>query len=56
MKIVPAEATIADLEKKAAEYERRAEQESEPVATQLKEQAKECRTWMAALKSGRWIP
>jgi hypothetical protein len=55
-KIVPADATIADLEERAAEYERKAEQESVSAAAQLREQAKQCRAWIAALKTGKWIP
>jgi hypothetical protein len=54
MRIVPAGATIAELEKQAAECEQNAKEESEPVATRLKEKAKLCREWAAALKTGKW--
>ncbi len=43
MKIVPADATIADLEKKAAEYEEKAKTELNRIATRLREKAKLCR-------------
>jgi hypothetical protein len=56
MKIVPPENTLAELERKAAEYEAKAIQEPEPEATRLREQAKVCRQWITALKSGGWIP
>ncbi len=56
MRIVPADATIADLEKKAHEYERAANDLSEPASTSLKELAELCREWVAALRSGTWIP
>ncbi len=56
MKIVPPENVLAELEKKAAEYESKAMQEPEPEATRAREQAKLCREWIAALKSGMWIP
>ncbi|MFB3815497.1 MAG: hypothetical protein ACE14L_15445 [Terriglobales bacterium] len=52
--IIPANATIEDLEKKAAECERRAKEEKEPVATQLKEEAELCRAWVARLRTGLW--
>ena len=54
MKIVPADATIADLAKKAAELEKKAKTETERIAIHLREKAKLCREWIAALKSGRW--
>ena len=53
-KIVPAGATIAELKKKAADCEQRAEQEAEPEATKLKEEALLYREWIAALQSGKW--
>ena len=56
MKIVPSENTLAELERKAAEYESSAMQEPEPEATRAREQAKLCRDWIAALKSGMWMP
>jgi hypothetical protein len=54
MKIVPADPTIADLTQKAAELEKEAEAGSGRIATHLREKAKLCREWIAALKSGRW--
>ena len=54
MKIVPADATIADLAKKAAELEEKAKTETDRIATHLRGKAKLCREWSAALKSGRW--
>jgi hypothetical protein len=54
MKIVPADLTIADLAQKAAELEKEAEAGSELIATHLREKAKLCREWIAALKSGKW--
>jgi hypothetical protein len=55
MKIVPAKDTIADLKKKADEYEEEAAKQRENVATVLREKAKLCREWLAALKSGKWM-
>ena len=51
MKIIPAGDVIADLEKKTAECEAKAESESEPIATELKEEANLIRAWIAALKT-----
>jgi len=51
MKFVPADSSIAELERKAAECEQKAEQEKEPLASQLKEEARLYRGWIAALKS-----
>ncbi len=55
MKIVPADDTIADLKKKAAEYEEQAAKQSETVAALLREKAKLFREWTIALKSGKWM-
>ena len=52
MKIVPADATIAELEKKAAEYDRQAEGIAEPLATRFKEKAALFRE--SALKGRKW--
>jgi len=54
MKFVPANISIAELEKKAAKCEQKAEREKEPLASGLKEEAKLYRAWIAALKGGRW--
>jgi len=51
---VPADATIAELEKKAAEFELKAEKTEEPLAAELRQEAKLCQEWIAALRSGRW--
>jgi hypothetical protein len=56
MKIIPADATISDLEQKALEYERAANDQPEPAATSFKKLAAQCRDWIAALRSGVWIP
>jgi hypothetical protein len=45
MKIVPANDTIADLKKKAAEYEEQAAKQRETVAALLRGKAKLCREW-----------
>jgi hypothetical protein len=55
MKIVPAEPTIAELEKKAADCEEEATHESGPTASKLQELAKLYREWIAALRSWKWI-
>jgi hypothetical protein len=55
MKIVPADDTIADLKKKATEYEEQAAKQHGTIAALLKEKAKLCREWIAALKSGKWM-
>jgi len=55
MRIVPADATIADLEKKALEYELAAKNQPE-AATGFKKLAALCHSWVDALKSRAWIP
>ena len=54
MKIVPADATVAELEKKAAACEEKAKQEAQPEAARLREEALLYREWIAALQSGKW--
>jgi len=54
MKLVPAGATIAELEEKAADCEEKAKKEAELQATKLREQALLCREWITALRSGNW--
>jgi len=54
MKLVPAGATIEELQKKAAACDERAKCEPEAEATKLREEALLYREWMAALSSGRW--
>lgn len=51
MKIIPADAMIAELEKKACEFE---EKVHLPLATHLREEAKLWCEWIAALKTGKW--
>jgi hypothetical protein len=51
---VPPDATIAELEKKAAECKQKAEKSEVPLAAELRQEAKLCREWIAALRSGRW--
>jgi len=54
MKLVPASATIEELQKKAAACEEKAKCEPEPEATKLREEALLYREWIAALSSRRW--
>ena len=54
MKIIPAHDTIAELKNRACEYEEKARGESDPIATQLREETKLFRDWIAALDSGKW--
>lgn len=52
---VPAEATIAELEQKAAECERLAQVEPSAAASaKLRDEAKSYREWAARLRSGMW--
>jgi len=51
---VSPKAAIDELEKKAKDCESRAQQESEPKASELLEEAKLYRTWIAAIRSGHW--
>ena len=54
MRFLPAGPTIAELEKKAEDCEKKAQQEAERLASQLKEEAKTFRAWAASLRSGTW--
>jgi hypothetical protein len=56
MRIIPAGDTIAELEAKAREYERAADERTQPSVTNLKELATICKAWAVALKSKGWIP
>ena len=49
---IPRDATVAELERKAADAEEKASNESEPRATELREEAKLYRAWAASLRSG----
>jgi len=51
---IPPDATIVELEKKAAGCEQRAAKAEEPLAEDLRQEAKRYREWVAALRSGRW--
>jgi hypothetical protein len=55
VKIDPSDATIAELEKQAAECESKAIKETEPIASRLREKAELCREWFVALKTGKWM-
>jgi hypothetical protein len=54
MKIIPPEDTLADLKKKAAEYEEGARKKTGTVAARLREKAAQCRRWVLELKFGKW--
>jgi hypothetical protein len=51
---IPRDATVAEVEQKAADAEQKAAKESEPRATELREEAKLYRQWIVSLRSGRW--
>lgn len=51
---IPADATIADLKKKAADCDEQAARAAEPLASELRERAKQLRAWIQELRSGRW--
>jgi hypothetical protein len=51
---IPPDATVADLERKAAECDQKAANEEEPLATELREEAKLYRGWAATLRAGQW--
>jgi hypothetical protein len=52
--VIPPDATITELEAKAAECEKKSVNEPEPRATELREEAKLYRDWATSLRSGRW--
>jgi hypothetical protein len=52
--IIPADATIADLNKQAEDCDTQATKQPEPLATELREKAKLLREWIAQLRSHRW--
>lgn len=45
---------LAELERKAAHAEQESAKQPEPRATELREEAKLYREWVAQLKSQRW--
>ncbi|MGO8814530.1 MAG: hypothetical protein ACLQVG_07645 [Terriglobia bacterium] len=51
---VPPAATIAELEKKAADCEHKATEAKELEAEELRQKAKLYRQWVAELRSGHW--
>jgi hypothetical protein len=51
---VPADLTITELEKQAADIEQQVKSEAEPLATELREKAKLLRAWILDLRLGRW--
>jgi len=51
---LPADATIAALEKQVSDCEEQAAKEAEPIGTALREKARLLRAWIAELRSGRW--
>ena len=51
---VPPDATIAGLKKKAADCEQQAAEAEEPLATELRQEAKRYREWIKVLRTGRW--
>ena len=53
-KFIPAGEVIADLEKRAGEYDTAAKQMSEPEASKFRELAELCRGWIKSLKYGNW--
>jgi hypothetical protein len=52
--IVPPRPTIKELEQKAQECKKRAQLESEPSATALREEAQRFRDWAKSLQTGFW--
>jgi len=53
-RFVPADANIAELEKKASDCEQRLAKAEESQAQELRREVKLYREWIAALRSGRW--
>lgn len=53
-RLVPPDSTIGELEKRAAEFEQKAAKAEGPLAAELRKEARLCREWVAALRSGRW--
>jgi hypothetical protein len=51
--VIPRDATVAELEQKANDAEKKSANEPEPRATELRELAKLYREWIAQLGSGR---
>jgi hypothetical protein len=51
---VPANATVEELEKKAADCEQRAAQLNDATDTTLQKEAELYRSWIVVLRSGQW--
>ena len=51
---IPRDATVDELEQKAAECEQRAAAEAEPRASELQGEANLYREWPATLRRGHW--
>jgi len=56
MQIAPMGPSRTELERSTAEFEPKAIQEPESEVKRLWQQAKLCREWIAALRSGMWTP
>lgn len=54
VKLIPAGATITELENKVTACEEKAKKAAEPEATKLREEALLYREWVIALRSGNW--
>lgn len=52
--LIPRDATIDELEKKAAECDREAGIADEPQAAKLRDEAALYREWVTALRRGLW--
>jgi hypothetical protein len=52
-RFVPPDSMIAELDKRASDYEQKAAKEEVPQAAELRQEAKLTGKWAAALRSGR---
>jgi len=52
--LIPRDATIDELEKKAADCDREAAIANEPQAAKLRDEAALYREWVIALRRGHW--
>lgn len=53
VKLIPADATIAEQRRRATDCEEKAKRKPEPEASKLREEALLYREWIAALRSGK---
>jgi hypothetical protein len=51
---IPPDATVTELERKAADAEAKAANEPEPRATELRKEAMLYREWATSLRLGQW--